>query len=336
MSSLRDVAKYAGLSVATASRVLNHPEKVSDGTRKTVEKAMRELLFVRGPVAVQEKIAALLIPDLQNPVFTRITGEIESRAKGLGWSILVCTTGDNAETERLHAQELFGHNIRSLIFVSSVAANTSESLPHYNALEKSGARLFFINGAPKKVKAVSISDDEFLAGELAAEHLLKLGHRNLGFITGRRTTSSRAVLRLSGIKAAISKYSGAKVKTVYGNWGHQGGYASFQHLYFLHPEITGILCASDLQAIGVLQYCSERNIAIPGQLSVIGSDGIEQGDWVSPPLTSICLPFNEISTAVADWLNPRIKSNYPLLDSAEILFKPSIVIRKSTATVAAN
>lgn len=330
MTSLRDVAKQAGISIATASRVINHPEKVSAKTREKVEKAMGEVLYIRKASTVQEKIAALFISDLQNPVFTRITEEIESKVKNLGWSILLCTTSDNLDTERQHAYEFFSHNVRSLIFVSSVAANTSESYPHYKSLIKSGARVLFINGAPRNVKATSISDDELFAGQLAAEHLLELGHRQLGFITGKRTTSPRSALRLSAIKSEVSKYAGATVKTVYGNWGHKGGFESFGHLWKMHPNITGIICASDLQAIGVLQYCSENNIRVPEDLSVIGSDGIEQGDWVSPPLTSIQLPFSEIAEAVSQWLNPRMQDNFSTPSSVEILLKPNLIKRNST------
>ena len=330
MSSLRDVARQAGISVATASRVMNHPDKVSKKTKDRVEKAMNELLYTQKTVVIQEKIAALIIPDLQNPVFARMTEEIESAVKNLGWSILVCTTGDNLETERQHANEFFTHNIRSLIFISSVAANTSENYPHYKSLVKSGARMLFINGAPRNVKATSISDDEMFAGQLAAEHLLNLGHRKLGFITGNRTSSPRAKMRLSAIKSEVDKIAGASVKTMYGNWGHKGGYQSFAQLIQMHPNITGIICASDLQAIGVLQYCNEHNISVPGKISVIGSDGIEQGDWVSPPLTSIQLPFNEISDSVSNWLNPRIDNQISTPNSVEILYKPTLVVRKST------
>lgn len=331
MSSLREVAKLAGLSVATASRVINHPEKVSQKTRDRVEKAMSELLYTKKTVAMQEKIAALIIPDLQNPVFARMTEEIESAVKNLGWSILVCTTGDNLETERMHANEFFTHNISSLIFVSSVAANTSETYPYYKSLIKSGARMLFINGAPRNVKATSISDDEMFAGQLATEHLLQLGHKKIGFITGKRTSSPRAKMRLSAIKAEVEKISGASVKTIYGNWGHKGGYQSFAQLIQMHPHITGVICASDLQAIGVLQYCSEHDISVPHKISVIGSDGIEQGDWVSPPLTSICLPFGEISESVANWLNPRTENQILSPNSMEILYKPTLLIRKSTS-----
>jgi DNA-binding LacI/PurR family transcriptional regulator len=333
MTSLRDVARQAGISVATASRVINHPEKVSKSTREKVEQAMNEILYVQKNSTVEEKIAALFIPDLQNPVFTRITEEIESRVKNLGWSILVCTTSDNLETERRHAHEFFSHNIKSLIFVSSVAANSSENYPHYKALLKSGARMLFINGAPRNISVTSISDDELVAGQLAVEHLLKLGHRKIGYITGKKTSSPRSTLRLSAIRNEVEKHENASVKTVYGNWGHKGGYESFAQLFKLHPKITAIICASDLQAIGVLQYCNENGIQVPDELSVIGSDGIDQGDWVSPPLTSVQLPFNEIANAVSQWLNPRMQENFLSPNSAEILFKPQLIERKSTTKV---
>lgn len=333
MASLRDVAKRAGTSVATASRVLNQPEKVRPETRELVEKAMRELLFIVPKAGQSERIAALFIPNLHNPMFTKITESIESAAKEVGWSILLCTTGDDAQAEQIHAQEFFTRQITSLIFVSSAAANTASYLPHYKALQKSGARLIFINGSPDKINSASISDDELTAGRLAVEHLIGLGHNKIGFITGTRTSSPRSALRLSGIKQVAEIVGNIKIKTIYGEWGVSGGYQSVTQLMKIHPDITGIICASDLQAIGVINYFHQIGVKIPEDISVVGSDGIDQGMWVSPTLTTIKLPVDSMAEAVKNWLSLEGNDVSSFSGNSEILFKPDLVVRNSTSRI---
>jgi DNA-binding LacI/PurR family transcriptional regulator len=333
MASLRDVAKRAGTSVATASRVLNQPDKVRPETRELVEKAMRELLFITPKSGQSERIAALFIPNLHNPMFTKITEAIESAAKEVGWSILLCTTGDDAKAEQMHAQEFFTRQISSLIFVSSVAANTASYLPHYKALQKSGARLIFINGSPDKIKSTSISDDELTAGRLAAEYLIGLGHKKIGFITGTRTSSIRSSLRLSGIKQVAETGDDIKIKTMYGDWGVEGGYQSITQLKKIHPDITGIICASDLQAIGVINYFHQIGVRIPEDISIVGSDGIDQGIWVTPTLTTIKLPVDSMANAVGNWLTLDGSETSNFAGNSEILFKPELVVRNSTSVL---
>ena len=333
MASLRDVAKRAGTSVATASRVLNHPEKVHPDTRELVENAMRELLFIPPKSGQSEPIAALFIPNLHNPMFTKITEAIESAAREVGWSILLCTTGDDAKAEQLHAQEFFTRQIASLIFVSSVAANTASYLPHYKSLLKMGAQLIFINGSPDKINATSISDDELTAGRLAAEHLISLGHKKIGFITGKRTSSIRSPLRLAGIKQIAENSHDINVKSMYGEWGVEGGYKSIAQLKKIHPDITGVICASDLQAIGVVKYFHEIGVRIPQDVSVVGSDGIDLGKWVTPTLTTIRLPVDSMASAVKNWLVSGKNRVSSISSNSEILFKPELILGNSSGLV---
>jgi DNA-binding LacI/PurR family transcriptional regulator len=331
MTSLRDVARSAGVSVATASRVLNQPDLVRPETRDAVHRAMQELLFVIPDQVPQEKLAGLFVPDLLNPIFTHITKEIEGQARELGWSIVLCTTGDSASVEREHAQEFFTRRITRLIFVSSIAANTAEHVPHYRALIDSGARLLFVNGAPNDLQAPSVSDDERFAGRIAAQHLLELGHRNLGFLTGAQTSSTRSPLRLSGIREVLGEYPDATVHSVYGTWGVEGGITSAEKLLQEHPEITAVICASDLTAFGVLNFCSRHGISVPGQLSVLGSDGIDLGRWVSPALSTIQQPLESIAATVASWLADDDSSQFRHSSGSELLFRSTLLARESTA-----
>lgn len=333
MASLRDVARHAGVSVATASRVLNKPVIVSLKTRERVEKAMKELLFTAPEIAQQEKLAGLFVPDIVNPIFTQITKAIEIKAREAGWAIVLCTTGDLASVEREHAQGFFTRQITNLIFVSSVAANTAEHLPHYQALIEHGARLLFVNGAPNDLAAPAIGDDEWAAGRISAQHILDLGHRSIGFITGVETTSSRSHLRLSGIREMVASVPDAIVYPINSDWGVEGGVLGAEKLLTSHPDITALICASDLTALGAMNYCQSKGISVPGDLSILGSDGIELGRWVFPSLSTVAQPIDAISDYVAKWLSADESATNSSGATADIAFRPTLIARNSTGKV---
>lgn len=331
MASLRDVAAHAGVSVATASRVLNNAEIVSPKTRERVEKAMQELLFSVPEPSQPEKLAGLFVPDIVNPIFTQITQAIETKARDAGWAIVLCTTGDLASAEREHAQGFFTRQITNLIFVSSVAANTAEHLPHYKALIEHGARLLFVNGAPNDLAAPAIGDDEWAAGRISAQHILDLGHRSIGFITGVETTSSRSHLRLSGIQELVSTVPDAVVHPIHSDWGVEGGVVGAARLLESHPDITALICASDLTALGAMNYCQSKGISVPEDISILGSDGIELGRWVFPSLSTVAQPIDAISDYVASWLTAEESVPTSSAVTADIAFRPTLVVRNSTA-----
>jgi len=331
MASLRDVAAHAGVSVATASRVLNNAEIVSPKTREKVEKAMQELLFSIPEPSQPEKLAGLFVPDIVNPIFTQITQAIETKARDAGWAIVLCTTGDLASAEREHAQGFFTRQITNLIFVSSVAANTAEHLPHYKALIEHGARLLFVNGAPNDLAAPAIGDDEWAAGRISAQHILDLGHRSIGFITGVETTSSRSHLRLSGIKELVSTVPDAVIYPIHSDWGVEGGVVGAQKLLEAHPDITALICASDLTALGAMNYCQSKGISVPEDISILGSDGIELGRWVFPSLSTVAQPIDAISDYVASWLTAEESVPTSSAATADIAFRPTLIVRNSTA-----
>lgn len=333
MTSLRDVATHAGVSIATASRVINNPEIVSQKTRDRVEKAMKELLFTVPEIPQQEKLAGLFVPDIVNPIFTQITKAIEIKAREAGWAIVLCTTGDLASAEREHAQGFFTRQITNLIFVSSVAANTAEHMPHYQALLEHGARLLFVNGAPNDLAAPAIGDDEWAAGRMSAQHILELGHRSIGFITGVETTSSRSHLRLSGIKEMVSTVPGAVIYPINSDWGVEGGVLGAEKLLEAHPDITALICASDLTALGAMNYCQSKGISVPQDVSILGSDGIELGRWVFPSLSTVAQPIDAISDYVATWLSAEESAPNSSTATADIAFRPTLIARNSTGKV---
>ncbi len=291
---------------------------------------MRDLLYVGSRTKTTEQMAGLLVPDLLNPSFAQITAAIESAAASVGWSCVVTTTGDDAGIERTHAQQLFTRQITTMVFVSSVAANTAEHLPHYQALMDSGADLLFINGAPSRLDAMAVSDDERAAGRIANEYLVELGHRHIGYITGKATSSLRSPLRVQGMTAMLRDVDGATLHTVHGDWGVAGGAATAEALLTKYPDTTALICASDLTAIGAMNYCRRNGISIPDDISVLGSDGIDACEWVRPTLSTIAQPVQAVAEFAADWLVTAVDRRGQARAS-EMLFRPMLIERESTA-----
>lgn len=294
---------------------------------------MRELLYVGARNTTTEQMAGLLVPDLLNPSFAQITAAIEAAAASVGWSCVVTTTGDDAALERAHAQQLFTRQITTMIFVSSVAANTAEHLPHYQALIDSGADLLFINGSPARLDVMAASDDEMAAGRIAAEYLVELGHRHIGYITGTATSSLRSPLRVQGMTAVLRDVEDASLHTMHGDWGVHGGAVTAEALLHKYPETTALICASDLTAIGAMNFCRRNGISIPDDISVLGSDGIDACEWVRPTLSTIAQPVQAIAEFTANWLVTS-GDRPPQPHASEMLFRPMLEIRESTAALA--
>lgn len=290
---------------------------------------MQELLYVSPRPSNQEQLAGLLVPDLLNPSFTQITQAIETAGRSVGWSFVLATTDDNAMVEREHAQQLFTRQITTMIFVSSVAANTAEHLPHYQALLTGGANLLFINGAPGRLDTTAVSDDEMAAGRIAAEHLVELGHRHFGYITGRATSSLRSPLRVQGMSQVLRDYEDATLHTMHGDWGVHGGSRTAEQLLHKYPDTTALVCASDLTAIGAMNYCRRAGIAIPDDISVLGSDGVDAANWVRPTLSTIAQPIDAIAEFAANWLVTSADQAGPV-QASELLLRPTLIQREST------
>src|SRR5919202_6899875 len=184
MSSLRDVARRAGVSVATASRVVNGVGRVRAETRERVERAMRELLYVPPARQPASGLIGVLVPELANPIFPALAQAIETRATAVGYASILCNTTGATFREVDYVHMLLDRRVDGMIFISCEMTNLSASHDHYARLVAEGARLVFVNGVLAALDVPSVGVDERAAGELATQHLIELGHRRIGFVGG--------------------------------------------------------------------------------------------------------------------------------------------------------
>jgi DNA-binding LacI/PurR family transcriptional regulator len=330
VSTLREVARHAGVSVATASRVARGSVAVKADTRDRVERSMRELLYVPPGRIPATGVIGLLLPNFENPIFPTIAQALQARTAASGYASILCTTESAAFREVEYVHMLLDRNVDGMIFVSCEMTNLSGEHDHYARLLDEGARIVFVNGALNRLDIPSVGVDERAAAELATQHLLDLGHTVIAFASGpehylparEKEAGWRGILAIHGVPA--------DGHIAHDDFTVEGGLRAGRALLALDPRPTGIICSNDLMAIGVLQAADEAGLTVPEDFSVVGFDGIEASSWTNPALTTIEQPIAEIAQTAVDTLRTLIEHPKALPNS---YFRPNLRVRSSTGPV---
>jgi DNA-binding LacI/PurR family transcriptional regulator len=329
MATLRDVAREAGVSVATASRVVSGLDNVRSETRERVERAMRELLYVPPGRRAATGVIGLLLPDFENPIFPALAQAMENRATEAGYASILCSTASAAYREVDYVHMLLDRRVDGMIFISCEMTNMSGDHDHYGRLLDDGARIVFVNGALNTLNVPSVGVDESIAGELATQHLIDLGHKRIGYVAGPDyylPTQQKAMGRESALRSAGFESDGL---VAHGAFSVEGGREALRELLARAQPPTGVICSSDLMAVGVLQEAAAQRLRVPEDISVVGFDGIEATRWTNPPLTTVEQPIDEIAETAVNALKSLIED--PRKPLPDFSFRPRLTVRASTA-----
>jgi DNA-binding LacI/PurR family transcriptional regulator len=330
MANLRDVAQQAGVSVATASRVATGSAAVRAVTRERVERAMRDLLYVPPSRRATTGAIGLLVPELGNPIFPALAEEMERRATEAGLATILCNTAGSASREADYVHMLLERRVDGMIFISSEVTDLRSDHGHYRRLVAEGARLVFVNGGTEQLDVTSIGVDERAAGRLATDHLLLLGHTRIGFAAGHEhsaPTREKGAGRDAALRAAGLRPEGL---VAHASFGVDGGREAFRLLVDAPGgPPTGIICSSDLMAIGVIREAEAHGLRVPDDLSVVGFDGIDAARWNEPPLTTVEQPIGEIAETAVRALQALIAE--PDQSLPNYVFRPQLRLGRSTA-----
>jgi DNA-binding LacI/PurR family transcriptional regulator len=329
MSTLREVARQAGVSLATASRVASGSDRVRPETRERVERAMRELLYVAAAPRTDSGVIGLLMPELSNPIFPALAQAMETRATALGFVTVLCTTAASPEAEAEYVHMLLERRVDGMIFISCEMTDLRADHSHYARLLSEGARLVFVNGGVESLDVPAVGVDERAAGHLGTTHLLELGHRRIGFVAGPRhfvPTRQKAAGREAALTEAGVDPDGL-VATA--EFSVEGGRQALRELIDRENRPTAVICSSDLMAIGVLKEASVAGLRVPEDLSVVGFDGIDATAWTQPALTTIEQPVPDIAETAVNALKSLIEE--PDRPLPNFLFRPQLRLRASTA-----
>jgi DNA-binding LacI/PurR family transcriptional regulator len=337
LAGLAEIAEAAGVSVSTVSRVLNRKSGIAEETRQRVLDVLNQLPHTaRGVGALRRTgVIGLLVPELSNPVFPAFAEALESRASQAGYASLLCNTRA-AMSEREYVRMLQARGVEGMIFVSPEIANPDNderrTRGYYEKLAREGVRMVFVNGGAPSLDVPDITVDEHLAGHTAARHLLELGHRRIGFVSGpSRALPSR--LKRAGWAAALEEagVEPAAELVAHGSFSAEGGAEAMSRLLD-GPQPTAVLCSSDVMALGAMGEAKRRGLSTPEDISVVGFDDIPLAAYCQPALTTLAQPIRDMAAAAVDELLRQLDPDGDERGSTSFsrMFRPSLIVREST------
>jgi LacI family transcriptional regulator len=321
MVNIKDVAARANVSVGTVSRVLAKNETVGKELRELVEATIQELNFrpsgvARGLRRSRTDMIGLVIPDITNPFFAELAKHVEASASQAGFSVLLSITNDDPKIELSQIETLLRSYPTGLIVVP-----TQFGAP---AKWQSDIATVAVDRRLKNYPLISV--DHYAGAGLAAQHLLQLGHRRIAYIAGPNESPVSRERRKGFLDTLVA--AGIQPEIAEGHFDYQSGEV-LGKLLLSRPENvrpTAIATASDQQAIGLLRAASDLNLEVPDNVSIIGFDDIPLANLITPRLTTISQPVEQIAArAVAFIIGENITvTTDQLLDAA-------LIIRNSTA-----
>ncbi|QSQ08660.1 HTH-type transcriptional regulator DegA [Koleobacter methoxysyntrophicus] len=332
--TIYDVAKKAGVSIATVSRVLNKKDNVSDETKKRVLNAIKELDYVPNMVAsalMTKKMftLSLLIPDISNPYFSEIARGVEDAANNYNYNVIVCNTDYDLKKEAIYLNLLRQKSVDG--FIVSSATYNDENICNFDHKKYPLVLLGReIEGAEENKKIDIIVSNNVCGGYLATEHLIELGHRKIDLILGPKEIKVNQE-REKGYRKALQDYE----ITVDENRIHSGefkiksGYSKALEILQKKDRPTAIFAGSDVIAIGVLKAARVLGFKVPGDLSVVGYDNTILAEIADPPLTTINQQMYRMGYLAAEMLIKRLRgAKRPI---QRIVFDTELVVRKSSS-----
>ena len=349
--TIKDVAQLSGVSAATVTRALQGHPRVLPSTRARVEDAVRRLGYrpdhaARSLVTGVTRTIGLLVPTIRDPYWAEVAAGIEPRAAEEDCAVLIASGyGDAVRAERT-LDVLLGNRVDGIIVTTSAGVaepRLAQGIglptvvvgfdPPVGTLELEGARSAPIAtlleaGQRHRLAARSshVSFDDVNAGEIAAQHLIELGHRRIAFMAGPPTLAT--VLRIAGVRTVLEQAGLSLCSVSHGGDTFEQGRAAALELLRDDRDFTAIVAFNDLVAAGVARAGRTLGIEVPGQLSVVGFDDIPLARLVEPALTTVRAPKHEMGARATQLLFEHMRSE---LSMQWELLRGALVVRESTA-----
>lgn len=322
------IAQEAGVSVPTVSRVLNGRSDVSPQTRERVEDLLSHHGYRRrGSRAPQgARLIDLVFNDLDSPWAVEIIRGVEEAAHAAGLGTVVSAVHQQRDSTRQWMQNLRARATSGVVFV------ISDPTPSLHAeLHMLNIPMVIVDpsGTPSP-DVPTIGATNWAGGLSATEHLLRLGHRRIGFIAGaKRLMCSRA--RLDGYRAALES-AGLPVDEELirqGDFYHESGFSGGRALLDLDEPPTAVFASSDQMAFGVYEAARQHGLRVPDDLSVVGFDDLPEARWACPPLTTVRQPLSEMGLLAARTVMRLTKGE--AIESPRVELATELVPRESSA-----
>ncbi|MBL8698481.1 MAG: substrate-binding domain-containing protein [Alphaproteobacteria bacterium] len=304
-STMADVARRAGVSTASVSRVLNTPDQVSRELRRRVESAVADLRYVRhgaarALAARRSHTIGAIVPTLGTAIFATGVEALQRRLDALGHALLVAHSQNDPAVELRQLRTLLERGVDGIVLVGhrhrpALYRLLAETRTPYVCTYTFG------NG-----RHACVGIDHARAMATLVAHLLALGHRRFGVITSPTRDNDRIAQRLQGAVAAVRSAGCAPPEVVEAPYAIRDGREALRALLARAPEATAVICTTDIHAVGVVAEARTLGLDVPGRLSVTGFDDLALAADLEPPLTTIRVPAEEIGARAAEMLVGRV------------------------------
>jgi len=332
MSTIYEVSKLAGVSIATVSRVLNNNKIVNEKTRRNVLDVIEQLNY--RPNASAKSLASqitdsvgILVPEFHGPFYGCLMGSIEKTLRAKNKYALVASGQSSEEIEKKSIEFLISRNCDALVL--HVEALSNEYLIE---LSKKSTPFVLINRYIEEISHHCIYLDNEHGGYIMAKYLLEQGHRNFAYISGPLQKSDSKG-RYLGVQRALLEYDISLNESLFyqGNFHQECGSKAMKKFINSNVGFTAVICANDQMAIGALLVAHEKGIDIPRDVSFIGFDNSILAQYSYPELSSIDNQVENIGEMAANWVLKYVYQE-PLKDIEHIL-KPRLINRSSVSTL---
>jgi DNA-binding LacI/PurR family transcriptional regulator len=324
---LADVAAKVGVSEATVSRVLNGKTGVSPSTREAVLTALDVLGYERPTQLRGERarLIGLVLPELQNPIFPALAEVVGGALAQRGFTPVLCTRTAGGLSEADYVDLLLDQQVSGVVFAGGHYAEQASPHEHYRLLHSRGIPVVLFNAPIDNLDFPCAATDDMTATGQAYTHLASLGHQQIGLLVGPEDhMPSRR--KLAAFVELAARTPGNRAPVEHALFSLEGGQAATTRL--LRHDITGVICGSDVLALGAIRAVRRAGLSVPGDVSVVGFDDSAFMNCTDPPLTTVRQPIEAMGKAAVALLVNQIENVavYP----EELLFEPELVVRGST------
>lgn len=326
---MKDVARLAGVSTSTVSHVINNNRFVSEQVRDRVEQAIRELNYAPSALARSLKIKqtrtiGMLLTASSNPFYSEVVRGVENCCYERGYSLILCNTEGDEERMNRSLETLMQKRVDGLLMMC-----TETHLPSADILNRyPSVPMVMMDWAPFEGRGDIIQDNALLGGELATQYLIDRGYTRIACIAGP-LDKTPARLRLDGFHQAMAA-SGLAVPPGYvvdGDFEFQGGFNAMNQLLALDPPPQAVFTSNDAMAVGVYHALYQAGLRVPQDMAVMGYDNIELARYLTPPLSTIHQPKDELGELAIDTLIHRMSD--PDASQQTLVLTPELVERGS-------
>ncbi|WP_161599942.1 LacI family DNA-binding transcriptional regulator [Pseudomonas sp. MPC6] len=330
-STLDDVARYAGVSSATVSRCLNNPDVVSERSRRKIEAAINILSYV--PHAAARTLASnksymigAIVPSLDSTLFGRALEAFQNCISRSGYTMVVASTNYDAEKEYSHIRKMVSHGVDAVLLIGG-----SRDESAYSLLNNSRIPYVITWTTDDADKHPCVGFDNYDAASKITEYLIGLGHSRFAMISGILNGNDRACSRLQGVRDTLAQRELrlSDEFVIERPFGIEHGQDAFRYLMSRCPRPTAIICGSDPFAYGAVFESKILGVDVPRDVSITGFDDTWLALNLSPPLTTLRTPQQQIGLKAAEYLISRLSGEEVAAPSA---LDVELIIRESCSS----